>query len=198
MSSKKTNRTAVADENFAHVLPGPSNEELNRQQAEAEAKRAASGMPKVEFVADAHDKRIDGYGDLDYDPLGLTDPLAQLKKDHERPGMALKLLSPDVMNRIGSRGYQIVKDPDTGDPVRCGKQVLGEIPERHAMARRKAVADMSLDQLASIKDNQREKMERLKSEAKDLGLTVLDTGDKVQNIGDGQTYGMGITVDRGA
>src|SRR5579875_2092757 len=83
------------------VLPGPSNEEI---QAKEEAKRAADPFHgRVSVGAEEHDKQFDAWADLDYDPLGLSDPLAALKRAHEKPGMSLKLLSPDVMNRIGRR-----------------------------------------------------------------------------------------------
>jgi hypothetical protein len=195
MASKRTS-IPKPDPAFAHVALGPSNEELNQRQAELEQKRAENGFPKVEFVADAQDKARDGFGDLDYDPLGLTDPLAQLKKDYGRPGFALKLMSDSVTDRLGKRGYQIVKD-DEGDPVRCGKMILGEIPERIAAQRRKAPIERSNEELRSIKDQQRDDIERMKHDAKGMGLTVLEPGETVNNVGNGQDYKMGISVDRG-
>lgn len=190
----KKQTTPKPDAIHAHVLPGPSNEEIAAREAEKAKQDPFYG--RVEIGADARDKQIDGWGDTDYDPLGLTDPLAQLKRDHQKPGMALKLLSPDVMNRMGSRGYQIVRDAN-GDAVSCGKMVLGEIPERIAQQRRRAVAQLTREELSSITDSQREKVDRLKTEARDMGLTVLESGDRVKNVGDGQIYDMGVTVDRG-
>jgi hypothetical protein len=195
MASKRTS-IPKPDPAFAHVAVGPSNEELNQRQAEIEQKRAENGYPKVEFLADAKDKATDGFGDLDFDPLGLTDPLMALKNEYGRPGFSLKLLSEQCNDRLGRRGYQIVKD-ENGDPVKMGKMVLGEIPERFSNARKKAVIEKSNDELRSIKDAQRESVERMKSDAKGMGLTILEAGETVNNVGNGQDYQMGISVDRG-
>jgi hypothetical protein len=200
MSTRKNQpaspKAATPDANFAHVAVGLSNEELIQKQAQLDQLRSELGYPKVELTADAEDKKNEAWGDLDYDPLGLTDPLAQIKKDYQRPGMALKLLSDSVNDRLGRRGYQIVRDAN-GDPVRCGKMVVGEIPEAVAAKRRRAPIERSNDELRSIKDNQRLAVEKMKDEAKGMGLQVLEPGDVVTNVGNAQDYQMGMTVDRG-
>lgn len=189
-------RVTEPDPNHTHVLPGPSNEELIAKQEAAERERAEKGYPRVEFGTDAHDKKTDGFGDLDFDPLGLSDPLLALKNAYEKPGMSLKLLSPEVMNRHGKRGYQVVRD-ESGDPVMCGKMVLGEIPKRAADARKRAVMEKTNDELRGIQDAQREAVDKLKSDAKGLGLEVLEPNERVQNVGDGNVYDMGFSVQRG-
>src|SRR5579875_423626 len=180
MSHKKTTDrpVPVPDPHHAHVLPGPSNEELIQRQAEAEQRHAASGYPKVQLVSDAHDKQMDAYADLDFDPLGLSDPLAQIKNEYGREGFALKALSDNVNNKLGRRGYQIVKD-ENGDPVRFGNMVIGEIPERIAQQRRKAPIVRSNDELSSIQNAHRESLEKLKTDARNMGLTVLEPGERV-------------------
>jgi hypothetical protein len=185
-----------ADPNFGHVLAGGSNEELIAKHEREEAARIAKGYPTVSFGADAQDKKTDGFGDIDYDPLGLSDPLLGLKTQYERPGFALKLLSDKVCGHLGRRGYQIVKD-ENGDPVRCGNQILGEIPERIAKLRRAAPIQRAKEELSSITSQQREAIDRMKADAKDMGLQVLERGETVKNQGDGQTYDMGLMVERG-
>lgn len=190
------NKVTQPDANHAHVLVGPSNEELLAQHEEAERIRLAAGYPKVEVGTDAHDKQTDGFSDLDYDPLGVSDPLLGLKRAYQRPGMALKLMSPDVTQRIGARGYETLHDKN-GDPVRCGRMTLGEIPQRVADARKRAVMQQTNDQLRSIQDAQRDEIEKLKADAKGMGLEVLEAGDRVANVGDGNVYDMGFSVQRG-
>lgn len=195
--------TPEADQNFAHVILGPSNDELAAQQAQAEAKRKASGYPKVEVLRDttvprpeaSAEKIMDGWEDIEFDPLGMLDPMASLKKAFQKPGMALKLMSESVNNRLGQRGYRVVKD-ENGDPVRMGKMVLGEIPERFAKARRQAAIEKSNSELGQINNAQRDAVEKLKQDAGSMGLSVIAAGDSITNQGDGQTYDMGLTVQR--
>jgi hypothetical protein len=186
----------IPDPVFPHVSVGPSNEELRARYEREEAERIAKGYPKVEFLADAEDKATDGFGDIDYDPLGLSDPLLALKRKYQRPGFALKLLSDGCCSHLGRRGYQTVVD-ERGDPVTSGKMVLGEIPEALAARRRAAPIREAKEQLGSITDAQREAVEKMKSDAKGMGLTFVGAGETVKNVGDGQTYDMGLTVDRG-
>lgn len=192
------NRVTEPDQNHAHVLVGPSNEEMVARQEQAERERAEKGYPKVEFSADAHDKSVDGFGDMDYDPLGITDPLAAIKREHGRPGFALKLLSPDVINKLGRRGYQIVKDRETGAPVQCGRMLLGEIPQQYADRRKRAVAERANDELKTIQDQQREAIEKLKHDAKGLGVEVIEPGERI-NVGDNgpNVYDASFSVTRG-
>ena len=185
----------VPDPAFAHVMLGPSNEELMKKQAELDALRKASGYPRVEMGLDQKDKDLDAWGDLDYDPLGVTDPLEAMKKRHQKPGFALKLLSNTVNQRLTTRDYRIVKEKN-GDPVQFGSMVLGEIPERIAARRRKAVIDNSNDELRSINDQSRLEVEKLKHDAKGMGLTLLEPGEIVRGQ-TGPDRVMGVNIERG-
>ena len=144
---------------------------------------------------DQKDKDLDAWGDLDYDPLGVTDPLEAMKKRHQKPGFALKLLSNTVNQRLTTRDYRIVKEKN-GDPVQFGSMVLGEIPERIAARRRKAVIDNSNDELRSINDQSRLEVEKLKHDAKGMGLTLLEPGEIVRGQ-TGPDRVMGVNIERG-
>jgi hypothetical protein len=191
-----------ADPHFGHVLAGPSSEELIAKHEREEAARIAKGYPKVEFGADAKDKEIDGFGDLDFDPLGTSDPLLGLKNQYGRDGFALKILSEKCCSHLGRRGYQIVKDVN-GDPVRIGNMVLGEIPEKIAEQRRRAPINAAKEELGAITDQHREAVNKMKSDAKDMGLTIMERGETLKNnaggsgSSHGQTFDMGLTVERG-
>jgi hypothetical protein len=205
--TKKTEAAGVpvADENLAHVLPGPSNAELNAKHEAAEAKRKADGYPKVEVLRDTtarapevgedFDRQLEAWEDPEFDPLGITDPMQALKSTYGRPGMALKLLSDSVCNHLGKRNYRIVKD-ENGDPVRMGKMVLGEIPEKFAAIRRKKPILEAAEQLGQIEATQMDIVAKLGSES-GMGLSAVRDGDTVNNHGDGRTYDMGLVVNRG-
>lgn len=227
-ANREKKRVPVADPNFAHLLPGPSNEELAAKQEAADAEYAARGYqpvtvrarnPQAEerdadfkrkaeanpdlaapFSQETYDRRSDGFEDLEFDPLGLSDPLYALKRQYEREGFALKLLSDKCCGHLGRRNYDIVKDAN-GEPVRCGNMVLGEIPQRLAEARRRAPIREAKAELGSIKDAQRAAVEQLKTDAKDMGLTVMEPGETLtSNAGRGprgQSYDMGLTIERG-
>lgn len=182
------------DSAFAHVNVGPSNEELIQKQAELEQLRAELGYPKVSMGLDQQEKDLDAWGDLDYDPLGTRDPLEALKRQHQKPGFAVKLLSNTVNARLGQRDYRIVKDSQ-GDPVRFGTMVLGEIPERIAQKRREAVVQASREELQQINNVTEQEIDRLRSEAKGMGLEILRPGEIVHKAG--RDYQMGVTVERG-
>lgn len=188
-------RKPKEDPNFAHLLRH-SNADLDKMQADLDALRAARGYPKIESGRDAHDKQFDAHEDLEFDPLGTMDPLTQLKHAYERPGFALKLMSNRVNQHLGRRGYQVVKDTQ-GDPVMCGTMILGEIPEKIAAQRRATPIRVSNDELKAINEQQAQQIDKLRDEAKGLGLTVLKPGEVVTNRGDGQDYAMGISVSRG-
>jgi hypothetical protein len=182
------------DPAFGDRLAGPTNEELIAKQAELDALRAAKGYPKVEVGLSQEEKDLDSWGDLDFDPLGLRDPLEAIKRQYQKPGFAIKLLSNSVNQRLGTRDYRIVKDAN-GDPVRFGTMVVGEIPQRIADKRKQAVVDLSNEELRAINDETQQNIEKLKSEAKGLGLELMRPGDIVRSQkGD---YEMGISVERG-
>jgi hypothetical protein len=193
MANQNKRNIPVADQNFAHVLPGPSNEEI---AAEHERRKQEDPFyARVQMGTDAKDKALDGFGDIEFDPLGLSDPLLAMKNQYAKPGMALKLLSPRVMNTLGPRGYQIVKQ-ENGDPVTSGNMVLGEIPEKYAKARQRAVSQRTNEEMQSLKARQAEGVERAQRDAKGGGIGVVDRGS-IRDHDTGRDYDMGMVVERG-
>lgn len=195
--SESLTRIAAAkpDANFAHVNLGAPNEELIQKQAELDQLRREKGYPKVEMGLDQKEKDLDAWGDLDYDPLGTRDPLASMKARYQKPGFALKLLSETVNKRLSTRDYRIVKDQN-GDPVQFGTMLLGEIPQRIADRRKQAVVEASNEELQSVNDATRLEVERLRNDAKGMGLTLLEPGEVVRSK-NGPDRVMGINLERG-
>ena len=221
MANQYTKKAAAVDEAFAHALPGPTNEELEAKRLELEELRARSGYPKVEVVSDAADKRraaqsqgitvegarptkeipsnidkqFEGWGDLEFDPLGDLDPLAGLKRKYERPGMSLKLMSPGITAHAGSKGYRVVKDAD-GNPVTCGKMILGEMPSKFAEMRRKAGIANANERIRGINDGRKADIEKLRMQAGEMGVQIVEPGEISHNNTTGRDQAAGITVER--
>ena len=210
-------QTAAVDPAFAHALPGPTNEEIRAKQAELEALRAQQGYPRVEFGRDEqekksdarragvktgvavelpedHDKRFEAWADLEHDPLGLKDPLEALKQQYQRPDFSVKLLSSDVTGHLGQRGYLPIKDKN-GDVVKFGKMTLGEMPTKYAERRKAAAIADAKDKIRSVNDGMRNELERLRAEAKGMGLELIERGEKAPDA-HGMDRAMGISVER--
>lgn len=181
----------------AHVALGRSNEELEAQQADFEQRVKEGKACSVSVISDEVDKRIDGDGDPGFDPLLEMDPMSASIGPYVEKGKAYKLLSPRCNEMLGgTRGYQVVKD-EQGDPVKLGNMVWGAIPEKIARQRREALQREDLSKITDIQRTQARQAEDIIDRAKELGLTVLPPGETVQNIGDGGSYEMRITVERG-
>jgi hypothetical protein len=192
--TKKREMDAMA----AHVAVGPSHEEVEASDAEIRAKREAEGYPRVEFVRDATDKEIfEKRNDLEFDPWSELSPLEAAVESVKEPGMSYKLLSNRACGLLGgTRGYEPVKDAN-GELVKVGDMFLGKIPERIAQKRQQRYQDESSALVKSMQESYADKVERLKHDAKELGLTVLESGDSVSDKRTGRTYETGIVVERG-
>lgn len=211
------NRPPQVDPAFGHLLSGRSNEELYAKQAELNKLRAEQGLPRIEFgrseeekktVARAHGEHVKGlskhhptlevalenWGDLENDPLGQSDPLAALKEKFGGPGVALKLISPSVSEHLGSRGYKQVKDSN-GDPVKCGKMMLGYMPEKFAQKRRDDARDRANARIRTVNDSMKEEFAKLQMQAKDMGLQLIKPGETGPDQFN-QDRAAGISVER--
>jgi hypothetical protein len=192
--TKRREMAAQAD----YVAVGAPNEEVEARSEETRAKREAEGYPRVEFVRDATDKQIfDKRNALDFDPWAELSPLEAAVESVKEPGMSYKLLSNRACSILGgTRGYEPVKD-ENGDLVKVGDMFLGKIPERIAQKRQQRYQEESAAIVRSMQENYADKVERLKHDAKELGLTVLESGDSVSDRRTGRTYETGIVVERG-
>jgi hypothetical protein len=118
------------------------------------------------------------------DAEGGGDPLEEaVSKERARAGvtkdndpMAYKFLSDRVNSSLGTRGYQVVKGQN-GDPVKVGTLTLAMQPRARVERRKKHYLDQSKEAVTSITDTYAAKIEDLKSEAKGLGLAVLEQNE---------------------
>lgn len=195
MANQHTKRKDTEAEAHLHIALGKSNEELQAEDAE---NRAGGKFARTEGFNDAEDKRLfDRREDPDFDPWSEVDPLTAAVDSVREPGFAYKLLSDRCCDVLGgTRGYEPVKT-ENGDKVTVGNMFLGKIPQRIADKRQKRYQQDAIDQIKQLQADSEDRLDKLKREAKELGVQVLSEGDSVENLGDGQTYGLGITVERG-
>ena len=182
------------DPNFGHVAAAGSkgNAQATLGSMVAEAYRKEKGIPKVEAGADAFDKQVDGFGDVDFDPLGVTNPMLAVQKAFQKPGMQLRLMSEFVVGRNGTQKYQVVKD-GRGDPVKVGKMTLAEIPDRFVEARKKAVQAVTNEQVKGIKTRHQANVQGIRDKTGATNIAAVTDSDETV-----QDKKAGITVVRAA
>jgi hypothetical protein len=190
-TKKNAGEATPMDPAFGHLMPGPSNAELIAKQKELDELRAKLGIPKVELLADAHDKNVLDVGDLNK----RNDPLQQLIRKYKKPHMALKLRSAKLMDHLGDCGYEIIKKQN-GDLVKFGTMLLGEIPEEMAQEMRQTPIDEANEQIRNVNNSQREAIERLRAEAGSMGLSLIEPGQTVTDHVTGRDVKMGVSVER--
>lgn len=137
--------------------------ERNEGRAEAAA-RVVSG----EF-----DKALEHRGDMleaGMEPWQAPDPLRELADVHVPPGMKPKFLSKRVMDKVGKRGYEIVKV--NGEPVSCGNMILGMMPEYKARQRNAHYAQESRDAIKESQERAREEQARSARDSKEQPYVV--------------------------
>lgn len=177
---------------------------------DAETKTIRAGLPAVELHADDLDKTIDQKWGDDEDYLTARDPMIDCvnrrKKDlgADAAGMSFKFFAPAVAGVIGMEDYRKSLDKD-GNAYTVGEMWMGEIPTRIADKRRAKALKESEDAVAESAERYEDQVDRLKGQAKGLGLTVLAPGEMVTaNAGSGheddyagKSRAAGISVRRG-
>lgn len=127
---------------------------LNRQMtdegiAERNARPGVREPSGITQGRDGWDKsleqRRDDVLDRDMDTWQARDPLKEKAEAYTTPGYRPKFMSAARIKSDGSTGdYRVVKypagHPQAGDPVMAKGMVLGEMPERRAVARAKHFA----------------------------------------------------------
>jgi len=121
-------------------------------------------------VSDDFDKALEHRGDkLDagMEPWAAPDPLRELAEAHVPAGMKAKFLSKRVIDKVGKRGYEIVKAD--GEPVSCGNMILGMMPDHKARQRNAHYANESRQAIREAQERQTEEQARA---ARDSGEAV--------------------------
>ena len=134
------------------------------------------------------------------DPLVMGGSiLRDTVKRYGRPGMAVKFQSQRGMELFGLRGYEIVKDPATGQPVKAGTLIMTEIPEHMAEQRRQYYASESEAEVREIEEAYRE-MARRHARGADAGPLAHEemisaTASETEGLL-GQSRRAGVRIER--
>ena len=149
---------------------------LNRLHAHQDSMRLPLGNIATEPIEKAILERGDFIEDGQNDPMMAPDPMRAVIDEHREPGFNYRFSSDKANGLLGKRGYEIVKDSN-GNPVKMADLTLGKIPTRIAQARQRSAEKQSRDIVKSQADQYAESVARLKSNANDLGLRVLEPGE---------------------
>jgi len=96
---------------------------------------SAARVTRDEFTG-ACDRRRDAI-ESGMEPWEAPNPLKEVADAHVGPGMSPKFLSPNRLDKEGTRGYEIVHDPKTGEPVKVRNMVLAQMPKTKVEQRNK-------------------------------------------------------------
>ncbi len=146
-----------------------------RMTLPADGKPASDPMEKQIIARGEFRKaRIDegAIEDLELAP----DILAATVERFREPGFEYGFLGEAATRILGDRRYEVVKD-DRGNPVTVGRLTLGRIPARVKQARQEKREQESQQRIADVKDEYRQSVEKLKRDAKDMGLRVVEEGE---------------------
>lgn len=181
------------------VLAGPPEEEVLRHDEHIRSERAARGLPRVEFGRDAEEKRIfdrtEGMGG-NVDPLLNPNPIKELLDPIAKanPGFSLKLLGNTACKYHGLRGYEPVLD-ERGNKIELGGMFVGRIPTPVAEARKRHYEQASAADVASVQEDYTEEINKVRRDAQNLGLKVLEPGDmdagEFEDMGTGEVRSFG-------
>jgi hypothetical protein len=145
-----------------------------RPRGEPRRHTATDVDKKIQERADQRSQMIED-GDLE-DFMLAADPMEEVVSRYAEPGFAYGFLSDPATRVLGRRNYEVVKD-ERGDPVKLGTLTLGRIPERLKDARRRKQEAESSERVAELANEYAQSVNRLKRDAKDMGLRVLEAGE---------------------
>lgn len=156
--------------------------------------------PRVE-VRDSFDRAIDARtdaGDGLLEPWLAPDPVQEALKPYQEPGFRLKLLSEDLNNRRGLRGFEVVKKPN-GDPASMGgRMVIGRMPEDMAQQRNEFYRKQGTEAVEAKEEQLQANQEKILSEGKAVGIRPLRAGEILHDAEDGDRVAtVGVRSKRG-
>ena len=183
-NAKKTVGGKPIDPAFEHAIPhrytDEGVEEYNNRP------NVDKNGPRVEFVADEFDKKIQQRMDA-MEPWQAPDPMQELAEAHVEPGFRARFLSDRVVQRSGTRGWEVVKN-EKGDPVRLATMVLAKMPEQRAKQRNAYYQEQAREQARDAIEHYQEEQERLIRDEKAAGVAVLKSNETVRDY---QTHRVG-------
>jgi len=171
---------------------------LYQQTDEGIAERNAGKVDSAARVTEGPlEKAIQARGDESLQPWEAPDPMQELVKKHIQSGMRPRFLSTRKTDKDGKRGWEVVVDPKTGEPVKLGTLILAQMPEQKASSRNAFYQAKSEEDLREIFDEYAEKQERMIRDAGARGVGVLRPGDLLKDERGSGTHAIGLHSVRG-
>jgi len=138
-------------------------EQRNAGKSETAGHVHAVGGDRARVTGGDFDRQVEERRDFcqgGVEPWEAPDPMKELAEQHVAPGMAPKFLSPIQIDKRGLRGHEIVKD-SSGQPIKVGRMMLGQMPEPKARARREHYRKLGDARLAAISAENQERQREL-------------------------------------
>jgi hypothetical protein len=178
-------------EHLTHLIPYEATDqgrvEVNAGKTEARA----------QVLRDPVDNKIAAFGDESLEPWQSPNPMKELADAHVGPGMRARFLSQRKCERDGMRGWKPVINPATGEPVKLGHMILGEMPEAKAIARNKHYEEQGAEDLREIYDEFNEKQTKLMRDAGIRDMGPLRPGELVEDDRTHEVDQIGLQQSRG-
>jgi hypothetical protein len=150
------------------------------------------------FDADMEHRRDAGDGKIDI--FTAPDPLKEAIDKVREPGFKYKALSPKVIERRGLRGFEVCRDPKTGQAVTMANMVVGRMPNAVADQRNKHYRDIGNSALAESERHFKAQQEQLIQARGGVGLSVLSPGESLHGAdlgGQDRDVTVGLRSQRG-
>jgi hypothetical protein len=207
-----------------HLVPYAATDQ---GRAEADAARVAAGKPEpsgVKVVRDEWDNSLARYEENIYtgpvktrrdDATGTThqyrdvkpnawtvqDPLTEIAAPHKRPGFAHRFLNDPVIEKLGMRNWEFVKDSE-GKDVRNGGMRLARMPQEMKEARDRHYEELNNSRARDAQEKANEQQEQLLRQAavegEDVrGASALRPGEVLRRQGGNSEAFIGLQTTRG-
>jgi hypothetical protein len=186
----------IADD-VAHLIPFENTDQGIEQLNATEAR----GGPKV-TVRDRFDRQIEARADAGegkIHPWTAPDPAKEAVDRVRKPGFRNRLLSRNMIDKRGKRGWEIAKDPKTGEPATMGDRMLiGEMPEDVAQQRNEFYRGQANDAVREAEEHFQAEQDRILSDGAAVGIRPLKPGEDLRDTRDGERVAtVGLRSQRG-
>lgn len=131
------------------------------------------------------------------EPWETADPLLDAVNAVKVPGFRYRGLSPTVIQKKGMRGWEPVKDAQTGEVVRVGKLVVGRMPIARAETRNKKYRDEGNANAADAAGRFITDHEKAVRDSGSEGVRILRAGDVMHDSADpSRSISIGVRSSR--
>lgn len=157
------------------------------------ARNAGRSEHRVSVTADTFDRQLERMAERE--PWEGGDVVGEMKQLYVREGFRARFLSPRVIDRSGTRGWQIIRQ--NGDPVKLGPLILAEMPEEKATKRNEYFRSQGEAEFQKVTEEFVEQGRRLEREAGSMGIRAADPGTVLRDARTHRSVVTGFSSYRG-